>query len=173
MEFASDNTRFGLILSAVQFFSRSGTGAAASRQLIEQLSPVTLVNLSNQSDWLFPNANMPAVALFARHRTSPSGTITTVQVPWSPSGARSHTFEIAPSDIVTLPLADWKRQPEFLKATLLGCRRDLALLDRLTSKFMTLEEGLGQIDVRLRAGLKLGNRSRDTGFLHGNTVSDR
>ena len=167
MEFASGNTRFGLILSAVQFFSRSGTGAAASRQLIEQLSPVTLVNLSNQSDWLFPNANMPAVALFARHRPSPSGTITTVQVPWSPGGARSHTFEIAPSDIVTLPLADWKRQPEFLKAALLGYRRDLALLDRLTSKFMTLEEGLGQIDVRLRAGLKLGNRSRDTGFLHG------
>ncbi len=191
MEFASDSTRFGLILSAVQFFSRSGTGAAASRQLIEQLSPVTpldsssrslsvkprqlieqpspvtLVNLSNQSDWLFPNANTPAVALFARHRPSPSGTITTVQVPWSPGGARSHTFEIAPSDIVTLPLADWKRQPEFLKAALLGCRRDLALLDRLTSKLTTLEEGLGQIDVRLRAGLKLGNRSRDTGFLHG------
>ena len=167
MEFASGNTRFGLILSAVQFFSRSGTGAAASRQLIEQLSPVTLVNLSNQSDWLFPNANMPAVALFARHRPSPSGTITTVQVPWSPGGARSHTFEIAPSDIVTLPLADWKRQPEFLKAALLGCRRDLALLDRLTSKFMTLEEGLGQIDVQFRTGLKLGNRSRDTGFLHG------
>ena len=167
MEFASGNTRFGLILSAVQFFSRNGTGAAASRHLIEQLSPVTLVNLSNQSDWLFPNANMPAVALFARHRPSPSGTITTVQVPWSPSGARSHTFEIAPSDIVTLPLADWKRQPEFLKAALLGCRRDLALLDRLTSKFTTLEEGLGQIDVQFRTGLILGDRSRDASFLHG------
>ena len=177
MEFASDNTRFGLILSAVQFFSRSGTGAAASRQLIEQLSPVTLVNLSNQSDWLFPNASMPAVALFARHRPSPSGTITTVQVPWSPSGARSHTFEIAPSDIVTLPLADWKRQPEFLKAALLGCRRDLALflalLDRFTSKFTTLEEGLGQIDVQFRTGLILGDRSRDASFLHGKTASDR
>ena len=167
MEFASGNTRFGLILSAVQFFSRSGTGAAASRQLIEDLSPVTLVNLSNQSDWLFPNASMPAVVLFARHRPAPAGTITTVQVPWSPGGARSHTFEIAPSDIVTLPLTDWRRKPEFLKAALLGGRRDLALLDRLTSKFTTLEEGLGQIDVRLRAGLKLGNRSRDTGFLHG------
>ena len=167
MEFASDNTRFGLILSAVQFFSRSGTGAAASRQLIEDLSPVTLVNLSNQSDWLFPNANMPAVALFARHRPSPSGTITTVQVPWSPGGARSHTFEIAPSDIVTLPLADWKRQPEFLKAALLGCRRDLALLDRLTSKFTTLEEGLGQIDVQFRTGLIFSDRSRDASFLHG------
>ena len=167
MEFASGNTRFGLILSAVQFFSRSGTGVAASRQLIEKLSPVTLVNLSSQSDWLFPNANMPAVALFARHRPAPAGTITTVQVPWSPGGARSHTFEIAPSDVVTLPLADWRRQPEFLKAALLGCRRDLALLDRLTSKYGTLKDELGQAGVQLRAGLKLGNRSRDASFLHG------
>ena len=53
MDFASDRTRFGLILSAVQFFSRSGTGETASRRLVEELSPVTLVNLSNQSDWLF------------------------------------------------------------------------------------------------------------------------
>ena len=167
MEFASGNTRFGLILSAVQFFSRSGTGAAASRQIIEKLSPVTLVNLSSQSDWLFPNANMPAVALFARHRPAPAGTITTVQVPWSPGGARSHTFEIAPSDIVTLPLADWRRKPEFLKAALLGCRRDLALLDRLTSKYGTLKDELDQVGVQLRAGLKLGNRSSDASFLHG------
>ena len=167
MEFASGNTRFGLILSAVQFFSRSGTGAAASRQIIENLSPVTLVDLSSQSDWLFPNANMPAVALFARHRPAPVGTITTVQIPWSPGGAQSHTFEIAPSDIVTLPLADWRRQPEFLKAALLGCRRDLALLDRLTSKYGTLKDELDQIGVQLRAGLKLGNRSRDASFLHG------
>ena len=167
MEFASENTRIGLILSAVQFFSRSGTGAAASRQIIETLSPVTLVNLSNQSGWLFPNANMPAIALFARHRRSPSGEITAVQVPWSPGGARSHTFEIAPSDVVTLPLADWQRRPDLLKAALLGCRRDLGLLDRLTSKFTTLEDGLGQIDVQLRAGLKLGNRSHDASFLHG------
>ena len=167
MEFASDKTRFGLILSAVQFFSRSGTGAAASRQLIESLSPVTLVNLSNQSDWLFPNANMPAVALFARQRPALSDAITTVQVPWSPSGARSHTFEIAPSDIVTLPLADWKKQPEFLKAALFGCRRDLALLDRLTSNYTTLGDGLRKLGVQFRAGLIFGNRSRDAGFLHG------
>ena len=221
MEFASDSTRFGLILSAVQFFGRSGTGAAALRQIIETLSPVTLVNLSNQSDWLFPNASMPAIVLFARHRRSPSGVITTVQIPWSPGGARSHTFEIAPSDIVTLPLADWRMRPEFLKAALFGCRRDLALLDRLTSKlskFRTLEDGLNQKIVRLshqdakrgrgdgssgkanasqgaqaylpvhrasrphstqpgggeksgtgvrfRAGLKLGNRSRDASILH-------
>ena len=166
MEFASGNTRFGLILSAVQFFSRSGTGAAASRQIIEKLSPVTLVNLSSQSDWLFPNANMPAVVLFARHRPAPAGTITTVQVPWSPGGARSHTFEIAPSDIVTLPLADWRRKPEFLKAALLGCRRDLALLDRLTSSYTKLGDGIRQIGVQFRTGLIFGDRSLDASFLH-------
>ncbi len=167
INFASDETRFGLILSAVQFFSRSGTGAATSRRLIEKLSPVTLVNLSNQSDWLFSNANMPAVVLFARHRTTTFNTITTVQVPWSPSGARSHTFEIAPSDIVTVPLAEWQRKPEFLKAAFFGSPRDLALLDRLTSSHAPLDARLRQINTQLRAGLKFGNRSRNASFLRG------
>ena len=167
MDFASDKTRFGLILSAVQFFSRSSTGAAASRQLIKELSPVTLVNLSNQSDWLFPNANMPAVVLFARHRPMRSDTITTVQVPWSPGGARSHTFEMTPSDIVTLPLDDWKRKPECMKAAIFGSRRDLALLDRLTANHEKLDNHLRKIDARFRTGLIFGNRSKDASLLHG------
>ena len=167
MAFASDKTRFGLILSAVQFFSRSGTGTAASRQLIEKLSPVTLVNLSNQSNWLFSNANMPAVALFARHRPTTFDTITTVQVPWSPSGARSHTFEIAPSDIVTLPLNEWQRKSEFLKASFFGSRRDLALLDRLTESHAKLSNQLHQINAQFRAGVKFGNKSHNASFLRG------
>ena len=167
MDFASDKTRFGLILSAVQFFSRSGTGATASRQLIEKLSPVTLVNLSNQSNWLFSNANMPAVVLFARHRLIRSDTITTVQVPWSPSGARTHTFEIAPSDIVTLPLNEWQRKSEFLKASFFGSRRDLALLDRLTESHAKLSNQLHQINAQFRAGLKFGNESHNASFLRG------
>ena len=52
-DFASYRTRFGLVLSAVQFFSRSATGAAVLRELIDELSPVTLVNLCYQSSWLF------------------------------------------------------------------------------------------------------------------------
>lgn len=165
MDFASDKTRFGLILSAVQFFSRSGTGTTASRQLVEKLSPVTLVNLSNQSDWLFSNANMPAIVLFARHRPTTSDTITTVQVPWSPSGARSHTFEMTPTDVVTLPLAHWKQKPEFLKAAFFGFRRDMALLDRLMSNHENLDKRLRQINEQFRTGLKFGKRSRDASFL--------
>ena len=167
IDFASDNTRFGLVLSATQFFSRSGTGADAVRQLVDTLSPVTLVNLSNQSDWLFSNAKMPAVVLFAKHRSATRDIITTVQVPWSPSGNHSHTFEIAPSDISTLSLGEWQRKPELLKAAFFGCRRDLALLDWLTSSQDTLENRLGQLGLRLCTGLKFGDRSRDAKFLYG------
>ena len=166
-DFASENTRFGLILSAVQFFSLSKTGAAASRQLIKELSPVTLVNLSNQSDWLFPRSKMPAVVLFARHRPSRHDAITTVQVPWSPAGSQSHTFEIARSDIITMPLADWQRKPELLKAAFIGSRRDLSLLDRLTSSHPALDDRLGGLDATLRTGLIFGDKSDDPSFLHG------
>ncbi len=167
MDFASDATRFGLVLSAVQFFSRSGTGASAVKQLIDKLSPVTLVNLSNQSDWLFSRGSMPALVLLAGHRAPRRDTITAVQVPWSPVGARSHTFEIAPGDVIDLPLADWRRNPALLKGALLGGRRDLALLDRLSTSHDALSDRLDALDAPLRTGLILGNRSRDAGCLRG------
>lgn len=167
MDFATKDTRFGLILSAVQFFSLSRTGASASRQIIEGLSPVTLVNLSNQSDWLFPRSSMPAVVLFARHRPLRPDAITAVQVPWSPAGAQSHTFEIASSNIITLPLADWQGKPEFLKAAVIGFRRDLSLLDRLTDSYPKLGDQLARLGTEFNVGLTFGNRSRDARFLQG------
>ena len=167
MHFASENTRFGLVLSAVQFFSQSKTGADALRQLMKNLSPVTLVNLSNQSNWMFPRSKMPAIVLFARHRKLRRDEITTVQVPWSPGGTRSHTFEISRSDFITLPLQDWLQHPEFLKAAFFGFRRDLSMLKRLTSRHQTLKKQLDKLDTKLCAGLKLGNRSHDAEFLHG------
>ena len=164
-EFARDDTRFGVILSATSFFARSGTGMEAAQYIIKSLSPVTLVNLSNLSSWLFPKANMPAVAFFARHRKQPNDQMTLVQVPWSPAGNRSHTFKIARSDIMTLPFADWERQPEQLKAAIFGCRRDLSLLDRLTTTHTTLSGRLEAFNTKLCTGLKFGNRSHDATFL--------
>ena len=167
MDFASEETRFGLVLSAVQFFALSNTGAAASQQLIERLSPVTLVNMSNHANWLFPRVNMPAMILFARHRPSRRDEITAVQVPWSPAGMQTHTFEIARSDIITLPLSEWRRKPEFLKAAFLGSRRDLSLLDRTMSSHPALGDQLDQLGVRFHSGLTRGNESRDSSFFRG------
>ena len=167
MAFAGPETRFGLVLSANPFFSVSKTGQTAALDVVRKLSPVTIVNLANHSDWLFRDVTMPAVAVFGRHRPGPRDRITVVQVPWSPAGRRSHTFEISASDIVRLPLSAWKRQPALLKAAFCGKRRDLALLDRLAKNFDPLEEQLQRIGSQLREGMKLGNGSGDASFAHG------
>jgi len=97
MDFAHDRSRFGLVLSAMPFFSASNAGNAAARYIVDQLAPVTIVNLAALRGWLFPRVNMPAIALFAGHRPNEQpDQLTVVQIPWSSVGARSNTFEIAP-----------------------------------------------------------------------------
>lgn len=167
LDFASGDTRLGMVVSGVQFFSRSATGIAVLRNLVEQLAPLTLVNLSYQSSWLFPKGNLPAMVLLARHRPTATAGITAVQVPWSPAGEQSHTFEIAREDIVTLTLSDWLRKPECLKTAFFGLGRDLALLHNLTDRYKLLGAQLRAFGTEFRAGLKYGDLSRDARFLHG------
>jgi len=102
MDFGHENTRYGLVLSAMPFFSRSQTGIAAAQQLVRFLSPVTLVNLSALREWLFPSANNPAIVVLARCRPQRTDRMTVVNVHWSLSGEKSHSFEISPSDITIL-----------------------------------------------------------------------
>ena len=89
-----------------------------------------------------------------------------MQIPWSPVGEKSHTLEIGRDDILTLPVADWARKPELLKTAFFGLRRDLTLLDKLSSKHVSLGKQLRIRGTRFRGGLKIGNRSRDSTFLH-------
>lgn len=154
-EYASPGARFGLVLGATQFFGRNSTNRHALQRLIPELFPVTLVSLSNLTSWLFPNASMPGIVLFARQR-KPVGQaklIPAFQVPWSSDGATTHTFQIAPGDCTTLPLEYWQRRPEFLKAAFLGNHIDAGLLDRLFDKHRALHEVLGRFGTKLSAGL--------------------
>ena len=166
-DFAHDKTRFGMVLCATPFFGRSGTSVEAARSVVESLAPVTLVNLSELSGWLFPNADMPAVALLARHRNQRADRMTLVQTRWSLVGERSHTIEISPSDITTLPVASWKRNQGLFKAAFLGRRHDLLLLDELWEKHDSLGDRLGTLGTSLKNGLTFGNRSRNAEFLIG------
>ena len=173
-DFAHDQTRFGMILSATPFFGRSDTAARAVRDTVEALAPVTLINLSDLSGWLFPKANMPAVALLARQRGQRrADRLTLVQAHWSPAGERSHAIAIAPSDVATLPTASWKRHAGLLKAAFLGRRPDLLLLDALREKQEPLEARLGEIGVSFSTGLTLGNRRRAAAFLKGLPFADK
>ncbi len=167
LDFASDESRLGMVLSSIQFFSRSKTGLTMLRSLLERLSSVTLVNLSYQSSWLFPQSRLPAMVLLARHRPSARDEITVVQVPWSPAGAQSHAFEIAHEDIAAVSVSDWLRKPEFLKATFFGSGRDLSLLDRLTGRHESLREQFQALGTKFHSGLIYGNRSIESHFLHG------
>ena len=164
-DFSHDGTRFGMILSATPFFGRSTTSIGAALESVEALAPVTLINLSELSSWLFPKANMPAVALLGRHREQQTDRMTLVQMRWSPVGDRSHTMEIAPSDVSTLPTASWKRNVGLFKASFLGHQPDLLLLDELWERHESLEKRLSEVNARLRTGLIFGNRSRDATFL--------
>ena len=172
-DFAHDRTRFGMVLSATPFFGRSATAARAVRATVEPLAPVTLINLSDLSGWLFPRANMPAVALLARHRRQPADRLTLVQARWLPGGERSHAVEIAPSDVATLPIASWKRHAGLFKAAFLGRRPDLLLLDELWEKHKPLDARLDEMGVRLRTGLIFGDRSRDATLLKGLPFADK
>ena len=172
-EFAHEKTRFGVILSATPFFSRSGTGMAAAQHVMRSLAPVTLVNLSNLCGWLFATATMPAVVLFARHRPQQRpDQITVVQIPWTPSGAQTHSFDVAPSDVIQLTLAELEKQPLKLKAAAVGRRRDLMLLQELTAEHQSLALRLASLspDAKFSDGLTQGspvNQTRDAREMRG------
>ena len=165
LKLSHNGTRLGVILSGTPFFSRSTTGLAAAHQLVESLGSVTLVNLADLSNWLFPRANMPAMVLLTRHGEQRTDRMTLVQARWSSAGERSHTIEIAPCDIKTLPIASWKRNAALFKAAFLGHRHDLLLLDDLQDKELPLEKRLATLGTGMRTGLKFGNRLRDATFL--------
>lgn len=169
-DFGHGETRYGIVLSAMPFFAGSKTGADAARYVVEQLSPVTLVNLAPLTKWLFPTAKMPAVVLLARHRPQSPELLTVVNVPWSPSAEKSYTFEIAPSDITVLPLAEWSADPERLKTAVFGRGRDMQLLDDLRRQFAPLRDWLKSVGSDWRDGLILGKpeqRTRDASHLAG------
>lgn len=167
MHYASDSTRFGLVLGALQFFGQTPKTRQTLQDIMKKLASVTLVNLSNLTGWLFPNAKMPGMVLLARHRRDAPPAVTTIQVPWSPWGEKSHTFNIAASDITTLPMRDWERNPRFLKGAFLGTHRDLTLLDNLWRFNHKLKDQLGEIGTEFRTGLTIGNRNRDAGAMQG------
>ena len=160
MDFAHTDTRFGVLLSATPFFARSATGLQAVQGVVESLGPVTLINLSEISNWLFDKANMPAMALLARHRAGDVDSMELVHVRRSREGDRSHTIGAAPCDVSSLPFASWKRNQDLLKAGLVGGDHDLLLMDGLGERCKPLKEQLAVLGANVASGAKRGGSSR-------------
>jgi hypothetical protein len=158
IEFGHRQTRYGIVLSALPFFAGSKTGASAMLNALQQLPPVTIVNLAAHRDWLFPTAKAPAFVLLAGCRPQQPGLLTLVNVPWSPAAERSYTFQISPSNIVNLPLTRWDN----LKAAAFGRARDIFLLDSLRTKHRPLSVWLGTVGTKSHVGLILGSEKQRT-----------
>ncbi|MCY4047850.1 MAG: N-6 DNA methylase [Candidatus Dadabacteria bacterium] len=161
--FSHEKTRFGIVLSAKSFSSRSDKGRDAMLHVMRTLAPVTLVDLSNLSNWLFATAKTPAMILFAHHRPQQKeDRVTVVQVPWTIGGERTHTFDVAPRDVTTLSLNKIEQRSLTLTAATRGRRRDLMLLDELTEDHQNLGEQLKSIGTSFRQGLIQGGTEMQT-----------
>ena len=171
--FARDDARFGMVLSATPFFAESGTGREAAQELVQSLSPLTLIDLSSHK-WLFKNARMPAMGLVARYRLKQDeDKMALVRVPWSMAGQNGHTLNVAASDIQMLHVASWRRNPALFKSSFVGRLHDHLLLENLFEQQKPLKERLMAIDTAFHLGLTRGNRSRSTAFLGGLPFLDK
>ena len=165
--FAHAGTRLGLLVSATPFFARSATGLQAVQSSVETLQPVTLVDLSALSPWLFEKANMPAMALISGRPEQQTDSMELVHVPRSPEGTRSRTIGAVVCDVVSLPMESWKRNRDLLKTGFMGTEHDLLLMDRLSEGCRSLKERLQRLGTKVASGAKRGNRSAETDHLEG------
>lgn len=168
MQFSHDHTRYGVVVSAMPLFAVSETARRAVRDSLKNLLPVMLVNLSELSSWLFPNANMPAMIVLGHHNRSVGDDMTLVQARWSLRNRSSRMIEIAPSDVSTLAFYAWEKKPVLLKAGFFGQERDLSLILDLCERFGSLREALSLVNARFRAGFIVGSQNlKDAQFLTG------
>ena len=172
-ELARGNARFGMVLSATPFFAESGTGRQAAQELVQSLSPLTLIDLSSHK-WLFKRAQMPAMGLVARYRPEQDETkMALVRVPWSMAGERGHTLDVAAGDIQMLHLASWRRNPALFKSSFVGRLHDHLLLENLFEQQKPMKERLNAIGTAFHLGLTRGNQSEPAAFLRGLPFLDK
>ena len=165
--FAQQGTKYGMLVSAAHFFSRSRTGLRAVQSTVESLGSVTLVDLSSLRHWLFSGAKTPAMAVLTNDRDT-AGSLELVRVHRAPEGDRSHDIGSAPRKVIRLPIESWKKKPELFKTALLGGDHDLLLLNSLEERCPPLMNSLDKIGVaKWSSGFTVGNRSRVATDLEG------
>ena len=166
--FAGDNTRFGMLLSATPFFAESGTGRQAAQELVQSLSPLTLIDLSAHHKWLFKKAQMPAMGIVARYRRQQDQEeMALVRVPWSHAAESGHSLKVSSSDVQTLHLESWRRNPMLFTSSFGGRLHDHLLIEDLVEREEPLEDRLAAVDTAFHAGWTRGDRRHDSTFLHG------
>ena len=155
-ELSGESGRIGMIMKATPFFSKDLHAIEARSALLEELTPVALVNLSYlRREKLFPDAVGPALIFFSRCALATGAADLLVgSIPWTPDFKRTGVFHIGPGEINSVSLDRVLTVPPLLKAAAFGTARDGMLIEKL-------EKSLPRLDsVLKRLGL---DRSRHCG----------
>lgn len=161
---SNSSGRIGMIMKATPFFSADQTAINARNEILEQLKPCAMVNLSLlRREELFPNVTGPGLVFFARCKLAPSPEqLLAGSIPWSPDFRRSGTFQVGPGEIRLVALKRVLSMPSIVKAAVFGTARDEWLLERLQRRFPTLQQALD--DPRIQPRISSG-----AGFIVGRT----
>ena len=174
LSYARPGTRIGMVLSAISFFNKGASSRRVVQSVIEALDRVSLVNLSEFSDSLFPKAKVPAMILIGTGRSHDHNEadvdLVLAHAKWTASGQHTKLIELSPNDITEIPLESCLRNQFMLKAAFLGNRHDLLLLDKVCDRFESLRCRLNDREKGMNSGLilgKLSNRTLDATHLRG------
>jgi len=161
-----DATRIALVMKATPFFSLDRTTSTARDSLLRTFPNVGLVNLSQlRTSRLFQEyeddapdqrkkkrAAGPAMLFFSNCLAVNAGSVTTINLPWTPSFLRTGVFELPAEPPKVVPLDHAARQPALLKASFFGTERDVWFLERLADNNQTIRFADWLRDLKLPAG---------------------
>jgi hypothetical protein len=154
-DFANDNTSIGLILHSKPFFSNTKKAWQAKESLFKRFKPTVIINLSKlRRDNLFPNAEAPAMIFIGKGcKSQPKDNFYFVCPERSLDFRQHGIIEIGAENIKKLPVHGVANDPDMLKVASWGNARDMSLIQKLKTEFLSIEDAVGN---KISNGFKTG-----------------
>lgn len=165
-------TRIALVMKATPFFSLDPKTSAARDRLLRTFPNVGMVNLSQlRTARLFQEyednalrkrkkkrAAGPAMLFFSNCLPVNPGSVTTINLPWTPNFQRTGVFELPAEPPKAVPLDAAAREPSLVKASFFGTERDVWFLERLArnDSVIRLYDWLRELNLPAGQGYQVG-----------------
>lgn len=140
-------------------FNRSAKSSIYRKRFFEENTVSVIINFSIYRRVLFDNATAPCTAIIYTPKKHNEGNSTIFYCTPKPQYSLQDTkkFSIDPTDICRIP-SDLVYDDRIWKIAMWGCPRDLELIDKLQSTYLSLESFLLNHNMQSAEGFKRGNR---------------
>lgn len=162
-DFAHPNSRIALVMKSTPFFSLERGAAQRRDRLFRAFPNVSLVNMAQlRLSRLFQEyeaeqgeakaAAGPALLFFSNCLPVNRGTVTVINLPWTPTFQSTGIFELPADPAKGVSLDLLASRPELLKTAAYGEERDLWFLERLARNPQVITLASLIADLKLPAG---------------------